>query len=886
MSSFSPPLYNSDIFNSGLFITNTEALTIDVADARYIRIGGFGYLAGLNVAGNIDAASITISGAPLNLNAITGVTPGIAAANKALIVDSNIDITNIRNLTSTNNLIVNRSTNGECIISTNGTVRNAIHCLTNSSHIGTTTNHNFNLQANNTNVLQCLSTGDVNIINALTTGSSITVTNGTTPLSLSNTTSSSTFRTTIQSSGGHIDIGSFTNHDFSLNTNNTRRLTVSTGGNVNITNHDGVSTGLQLGGTLVTATASELNYVDVVPGTIAASKAIVVDASSNVNSTIRCFKSASGQQLRFEAGTSTGVIFHTLNGSLFMGTISANDLIIQTQNVGRVTITSNGNVNIANSVSGLQLDLGNTGTGANLPNLTFRGTTFNDTLYTGITQGGALASKAVVLNSTLDYSGIRDLSITRNFIASTSIASPTITCDSITANVGVTTNSLTVNGDANVTGNYISNGTVIIQNTRNLVNINSIDFYAPSLLYKSTLRGTSIALGDGVEIYNTEFNTNSVPNLNFRNDNNSSPIFMEMCGYLNNNRTTMTANGMPFQIRYIDGQGFNSGLNISCMNTTQASNTNYNVCLSARSGTIPHVVVNDQYNQCHIHPQNLLELNTSYAQNIILGKKTRIRDQLWIDAANAAIYVKSTGGAGSRTSLDFEDDTGLVYEYGIRGSTETPRGWYWYVTSHRMCLLNNGRLGLGTTSPSCGFDCATGENSVTTTTNIAINTLSYNVSNNTWSNLGGGPVSVNMCARFRGSVWIQDKIYATSDRRLKKDIIPLDFNLEHYSKLNPVSYKWKNTEKTMLGLIAQECKDICGEAITAVENDNMKKELEDDVEGYQLTVDYNCINMMNVVAIKKLISEVENLKKQIELLNNYGPIKKFLQKNNNDEIIL
>jgi hypothetical protein len=88
------------------------------------------------------------------------------------------------------------------------------------------------------------------------------------------------------------------------------------------------------------------------------------------------------------------------------------------------------------------------------------------------------------LNSTLDYSGIKNLSITRNFIASTSIASASITCDSIIANVGITTSSLTVNGDANVTGNYILNETVIIQNTRNLVNINSIDFHAPSLIYK------------------------------------------------------------------------------------------------------------------------------------------------------------------------------------------------------------------------------------------------------------------------------------------------------------------------------------------------------------------------------------------------------------------
>jgi hypothetical protein len=100
---------------------------------------------------------------------------------------------------------------------------------------------------------------------------------------------------------------------------------------------------LQLGGTLVTATASELNYVDVISGTITASKAIVTDVSNNVNSTIRLFKSASGQQLRFEAGISTGAVFHNLNGTISFGTISSNDLALQTSNTARMTINSAGN---------------------------------------------------------------------------------------------------------------------------------------------------------------------------------------------------------------------------------------------------------------------------------------------------------------------------------------------------------------------------------------------------------------------------------------------------------------------------------------------------------------------------------------------------------------
>ncbi|KAF1795746.1 hypothetical protein GQ600_9046 [Phytophthora cactorum] len=52
-------------------------------------------------------------------------------------------------------------------------------------------------------------------------------------------------------------------------------------------------------------------------------------------------------------------------------------------------------------------------------------------MYLSITQGSGAASKAVVLNSTLDHSGIGDLAITRSFIASTSVSTPTVVCDTI-----------------------------------------------------------------------------------------------------------------------------------------------------------------------------------------------------------------------------------------------------------------------------------------------------------------------------------------------------------------------------------------------------------------------------------------------------------------------
>ena len=94
----------------------------------------------------------------------------------------------------------------------------------------------------------------------LTLPMSLTITNGTTLLSISNTTSTSTFCSTIQNRGGAQDIGSFTNHSFFFNSNNTRRLQCDISGNIDILNHNASSVGLKLDGTLITSSATEINF--------------------------------------------------------------------------------------------------------------------------------------------------------------------------------------------------------------------------------------------------------------------------------------------------------------------------------------------------------------------------------------------------------------------------------------------------------------------------------------------------------------------------------------------------------------------------------------------------------------------------------------------------
>jgi len=175
-------------------------------------------------------------------------------------------------------------------------------------------------------------------------------------------------------------------------------------------------------------------------------------------------------------------------------------------------------------------------------------------------------------------------------------------------------------------------------------------------------------------------------------------------------------------------------------------------------------------------------------------------------------------------------------------------------------------MGLGgITSPVCPLDVG-GGNSVTTTTNIAVNTYQITLSGGaavSSSNQGGGPFSATMCARFRSNVWVQDKLYCTSDRRIKTDIEPLDFSLEHYNTIRPVSYRFKNESDVKLGVIAQEYMQVCGEGVSVVENENMREDGPDSPAGVQFCVDYTSITMLNTVALKKLIAEIADLKSRL-----------------------
>lgn len=90
-----PQLPVSSVFNPSLFSFESDYLTLEDADLRYVKIGG-------DVNCNVlNANQIYIAGSLVDLSAISGITAGIASASKALIVDANRSINNINSLTAT-----------------------------------------------------------------------------------------------------------------------------------------------------------------------------------------------------------------------------------------------------------------------------------------------------------------------------------------------------------------------------------------------------------------------------------------------------------------------------------------------------------------------------------------------------------------------------------------------------------------------------------------------------------------------------------------------------------------------------------------------------------------------------------------------------------------
>jgi hypothetical protein len=404
--------------NIGGALSVTGNITGTLATSAQPNITSVGTLTSLSTGSlTINGTAVTATASELNWLDITSA--GTAEASKALVLDSSRNIININALTATN---------------LTGTLQTAA-------------------QPNIT------STGN------LTLPASLTITNGSTPFNITNTSSTSTFILTIQNTGGHQDIGSFTAHDVSINTNNIRRLTISSAGNVNVTGHNGTSAGLQLNGTLVTATAAELNYLDITTsGTAEASKALVLDSSRNITNINNITSNSTGDAITLSNATTTSrqnikfisdVRTWEL-GSRGSGASTPDTFYLWDNNNSamRFIVSSSGNMGISNNSPAYRLDVGGTINTTGSLRTSIAGTGFshndgtinlvsvvNNSTNPGIAYFGPSTSHALVLqtNNTehLRISSTGVITTARTFSTSNSTASTSTTTGALVVTGGV-----------------------------------------------------------------------------------------------------------------------------------------------------------------------------------------------------------------------------------------------------------------------------------------------------------------------------------------------------------------------------------------------------------------------------------------------------------------
>jgi hypothetical protein len=262
-------------------ITNLGILT-SLATNNIIITNHNGSTTGLKLSNVLVTASAT------QLNYLM-VTPGLASANKAMILDNNRNIKNINNITTTslytNNLYINNllltatatklnyndistlgmaEANKALILDTNRNINN-INSITSTNAISTNLTGTL-FTANQTNITSVGTLTGLSVANTLTVGGSITSSGTISGIkTLTSSTITGTLTTTPQPNITSIGTQTI------VNANNCNITTTNT-------------TNVTLNGTSLATSATKLNYNNITTaGTAEASKSLITDVNSNIS---------------------------------------------------------------------------------------------------------------------------------------------------------------------------------------------------------------------------------------------------------------------------------------------------------------------------------------------------------------------------------------------------------------------------------------------------------------------------------------------------------------------------------------------------------------------------------------------------------------------------
>jgi len=184
--------------------------------------------------------------------------------------------------------------------------------------------------------------------------------------------------------------------------------------------------------------------------------------------------------------------------------------------------------------------------------------------------------------------------------------------------------------------------------------------------------------------------------------------------------------------------------------------------------------------------------------------------------------------------------------------------------ANALTVLKNGKVGIGTNTPTTrlhitgGSDANFGNGSgfLVIGAEDGVNIV---IDNNEIIARNNGTTSPLFFQNDGGDVYVGGAVVHSSDRRLKQDIVDLNYGLEEVLKLRPVAYHWKanaNALQKELGLIAQEVKPLIGELVGI-----------NDQREHTLTLNYEGLIPVLIKAIQEQQEIIEGQKIKIEAQN-------------------